>query len=180
MTRFFNKFHIAVSFMSIKLGTLAAVCLIGFSGFIVVCVTLRYVFNAPFVHSDEINHYVVSWVSLLGLAYCLKIQRHITADFVTSKFKRETRQLIDSIGVSVGTIWLVIMAVGGVGLWWRFFTKKTFSYEFLHVELWIPAIGFLLALIALALQGLDECFTKFDFLRWHTAATQNKKEDEEQ
>ena len=178
MRRYLDRFHTVIGSVSTGLGTLAAVCLIGFTAFIVVCVVLRYVFNAPFIHADEINHYAVSWVSLLGLAYCLKVGRHISVDFVTSKFKRKVRQPIAAVAIGLGTVWLVIMAVGGVGLWLRFFTKKTFSYEFLHIELWIPAIGFLIALIALALQGLDECFTAFGSLGQHTGVAENKEEGE--
>jgi len=167
--------------MSTALGTLAAVVLVGLSAFIVVCVVLRYVFNAPFIHTDELVGYLSSWVSLFALAYCLKIHEHIRADIVISKIGGKIRQAIEVVVIGLGTVWLVIMAIGGAGLWLKFVRTRTFSYEFLHVELWIPALPLLVGLSMLALQGVAEWLTKLiDFRSPHNVNTKETAEGKEQ
>jgi len=181
MVRYLKRLCAAIGVMSTALGTLAALFLIGLSGFIVVCVVLRYVFNAPFIHTDELVGYLFSGVSLFALAYCLKIHEHIRADIVISKIGGKIRRATEVIVIGLGTVWLVIMAIGGVGLWLKFVRTRTFSYEFLHVDLWIATLPLLVGLSVLALQGVAEWVTTLtDFRSAHNVSTKDTAEGEEQ
>jgi C4-dicarboxylate transporter DctQ subunit len=163
---YFEKWRDGTGKISGHLGTASALFLIALTAFTVFCVVARYVFNSPYIHSDEISRYIVAWVVLLGMAYCLKTHTHIRLDIVISRFKGRARLLIEVIVIALGIVWLVIMFAGCWQVWLQFFIGKDISsLGFLRTELWIPSLALVVGISLFLLQALVELVTSLrDFL----------------
>ena len=76
-------------------GSWAAVMLSIMAVFIFVCVIMRYVFNMPWLMSDEIVRYLNASGPVLGMALCMKERRHIRVDLIYSHLHGKVRQWLE-------------------------------------------------------------------------------------
>ena len=80
---------------------------------LVVCVVWqvfsRYVLNAPSTMTDEIARFSMIWVGLLGAAYGVGQQRHLSIDLFTMNLKGK-KKLINQIFVNI----CILAFAGGV------------------------------------------------------------------
>ncbi|OKL43798.1 TRAP transporter small permease [Pseudovibrio exalbescens] len=53
----------------------------------------RYVLNAPSTFTDEVARFSMIWVGLLGAAYCVGAQKHLSIDLFTAALSGRSRAL---------------------------------------------------------------------------------------
>ncbi|MEA2016383.1 MAG: TRAP transporter small permease [Actinomycetota bacterium] len=80
------------------LETITAVPLIIMGGAMVVIVFTgtisRYVFNNPFLWTEEASRYLMIWIALVGASIALKRKEHVTMQIVVSKFSPNIQRII--------------------------------------------------------------------------------------
>ena len=119
---------------------IACVCVIILFGLIFVNVFMRYLFESPFEHADELVRYINAWVVFFALAPTLRAGKHIAIVVFTSKLSDRVREKAEALGVLLVVVWVAMFAVGGWMLWGEMFISQERSYGLLEVELWIPGV----------------------------------------
>ncbi len=124
-------------------------------------VILRYVFETPYRHADEIVRFSMAWISYIGMAYTLRVGGHISVDLITSRLPANLRRRVEMIGFIGVTIWIALITYGGWKLWLRLFTSGQRSFGLLEVELWIPGICIIVGLSWFFVEAIIEMFRRF-------------------
>lgn len=88
---------------------------------LVVCVVWqvfsRYVLNAPSTFTDEASRYLMVWVGLLGGAYTVGLQRHLSIDLVSGSLSGRPRYVIEIvINLAILLFAYVVVFQGGIDL----------------------------------------------------------------
>lgn len=91
---------------------------------LVVCVTWqvfsRYVLAAPSTVTDEVARFSMIWVVLLGAAYTVGLQRHLSIDIFTHNLKKRKKYFSGLIiNLSIMVFALAAMVYGGGSLVYR-------------------------------------------------------------
>jgi C4-dicarboxylate transporter, DctQ subunit len=115
-------------------------------GLIFFSVVLRYLFEAPYRHADEIVRFSMAWISYIGMGYTLRKGGHISVDLVTSRLSPNLCRIVEFVGFIAVTIWIALITYAGWKLWLRLFTSGQRSFGLLEVELWIPGICIIVGL----------------------------------
>ncbi|NEU32631.1 TRAP transporter small permease [bacterium LRH843] len=79
-------------------------------------IVLRYVFKAPTIWSEEVARYLYIWLVLLASAVAVRSNRHIRIDFLVNKFKPKTKFVIETIGLVLILIFLVVLLREGISI----------------------------------------------------------------
>jgi TRAP-type C4-dicarboxylate transport system permease small subunit len=58
-------------------------------------VMTRILFNYPLTFTEEVSRYCFLWMVLLGLSFATKYDRHIRITFITDRFPRIARMMVD-------------------------------------------------------------------------------------
>jgi TRAP-type C4-dicarboxylate transport system permease small subunit len=116
---------------------------------LVVCVVWqvfsRYVLNQPSTLTDEMARFSMIWVGLLGAAYTVGAQRHLSIDLFTLEMKGKMRffnQL--TINVAILGFALSVMVIGGLRL-----VDKVFSTGQISPAMELP-MGYVYAVLPLS------------------------------
>jgi TRAP-type C4-dicarboxylate transport system permease small subunit len=116
---------------------------------LVVCVVWqvfsRYVLNQPSTLTDEMARFSMIWVGLLGAAYTVGAQRHLSIDLFTLEMKGKMRffnQL--TINAAILCFALSVMVIGGLRL-----VDKVFSTGQISPAMEIP-MGYVYAVLPLS------------------------------
>jgi C4-dicarboxylate transporter, DctQ subunit len=125
-------------------------------GLIFVNVFLRYLFESPYRHADEIVRFSMAWISYIGMAYTLRVGGHISVDLVTSRLPSGFRRRLEMVGFLAVTIWIALITYAGWKLWIRLFSSGQRSFGLLEVELWIPGICIIVGLSWFFVEALIE------------------------
>jgi len=115
-------------------------------GLIFFSVVLRYLFDAPYRHADEIVRFSMAWISYIGMGYTLRKGGHISVDLVISRLSPNLVRRFEFVGFVAVTVWIALITYSGWKLWLRLFTSGQRSFGLLEVELWIPGICIILGL----------------------------------
>lgn len=78
-------------------------------GIIIVQVAMRYVLGQGSIMLEELQWHIYGIGFLLGLAYCVQVDRHVRVDVLAEKWTPRTRAIIEIIGI---LIFLLPFALG--------------------------------------------------------------------
>lgn len=68
---------------------------------IIVQVAMRYVFGQGSIMLEELQWHIYGMGFLLGLAYCIQVDRHVRIDVLAERWTPRTRAIIEIIGILV-------------------------------------------------------------------------------
>lgn len=88
---------------------------------LVICVVWqvvsRYVLNQPSTFTDELARFLMIWVGLLGAAYTVGVQRHLSIDLFSQSLSPRRQALLTIIINSIIFLFSgLVMVMGGVKL----------------------------------------------------------------
>ena len=152
MKKWYEQYSALVDRASVALGKIAAGLIVGSSGLIVVAVVLRYVFSAPFKHTEELSSYLLVAIVFFGLAYTLKEGGHVRVELIMRMFRPRIRRIMARTTAIVGLVWAVELLVGVATVWYKFLVNGSESYGLLHAPLWIPVTPLVIGAVLLLLQ----------------------------
>jgi TRAP-type C4-dicarboxylate transport system permease small subunit len=92
------------------LALVAGAILLFLTGFIVVDVVLRYVFNAPFSSSKEVTEFAMSLIVFLAIAYCGWTGGHIAVDLFERWLDRPALRFLPAMISFVGAALFAVIA----------------------------------------------------------------------
>ncbi|MDR3439759.1 TRAP transporter large permease subunit [Telmatospirillum sp.] len=72
-------------------------------------VTARYVFDSPFVWSDELASMIFIWLAMLGAAVALRRGEHMRMTAVANKVSPKLRAFLDVVAVAASLAFLIIL-----------------------------------------------------------------------
>lgn len=70
-------------------------------GVIIFQVALRYVLGQGSIMLEELQWHIYGIGFLLGLAYCIQVDRHVRIDVLAERFKPRTRAIIEIAGILI-------------------------------------------------------------------------------
>ncbi len=111
-----------------SLAICAAVIIAGVTLLVGADVILRYLFNSPIEHVLEISEYSLVFVTFLGAAWILKIDKHVKMEGVLNQLSQRTQSLVNFITSILGVIICAIL------FWYGF--QGTLDY--FQRGLWFP------------------------------------------
>ncbi len=77
----------------------------------------RYILASPSTMTDEIARFLMIWISLLGAAYTVGLQRHLSIDLLAEMLDRKNRLRVGLfINVCIFSFSLLVIFYGGFGL----------------------------------------------------------------
>ena len=147
-----QKYRRVVERTSVILGNSAGVGLGIIASFLFVSVMLRYVFNMPWLYSDEVVRYLNASVPVLGMAFCMKEHRHIRVDLVYAHLHGKVRAYYEVIAVWIGVIWCILLCMGAWQYWVGTILTGETTYGYARVRMWVPCLTLVIGTTALLLQ----------------------------
>ena len=144
--RAYAKAEIAIKRISSILAGIAGAVVLWLFVLIFINVLLRYIFNYPFRHTDEILRFSMAWIVYLGFAYTLRSGGHISIDVVTIHLSQRPRKIFKTLSTLAVAIWILMINYGGWKLWLEMFIQKEHSFGLLEIELWIPGLCIIIGL----------------------------------
>jgi len=169
MRKLLHKATWLIDRMSDTLADFGVLILVVLTGLIIYTVIMRYVFNSPYKHGDEIASYMMVGIVFLGLAYTLRTGGHIAVRIVTARLSPRVRSVWQIVLGIIGIIWAGSFAYGCFIQWMRFYTGHTLSIGLLYTPLWLPALAILVGSAMLLLQLISYLVTgeiKEDKSQW--------------
>ena len=103
-------------------------------------VFLRYIFQKPFIHTDELIRYLNAWVAYFSLAYTLRTGGHIAIEALTKMMPNHTRRRVESVGSLLTAGWVVLITYGGWKFWFEMVEIRQRSEGPLEIQMWIPGL----------------------------------------
>ncbi len=83
-------------------------------------VVSRYVLNSPSTMTDEIARFSMIWVALLGAAYTVGLQKHLSIDLFTHQLSGRKKQIsIIIINAIIGFFSTCVLIYGGYRLFYK-------------------------------------------------------------
>ncbi len=100
--------------------------LIPLTGIVFGEVLLRYIFNAPTIWSYELTEYLFGFLSLMGGAYCMRLDIHVRMDFMRDRVSPRRKAILD-VSTSLITIFYlgVLLMEGWIYVWPAVLTLET-------------------------------------------------------
>lgn len=89
----------------------ACALLVATLGLIVLQVVSRYVFNAPFVWTEELARFALLWLTFVAAGFVMARRIHIAVDLVASKLSRTGGIVLDTFAM------LVVITVSAMMAW---------------------------------------------------------------
>ncbi|QGU16729.1 TRAP transporter small permease subunit [Leclercia sp. 119287] len=139
---------------------IAAFCVIVMVA-LVVCVVWqvisRYVLNQPSTLTDELARFLMIWVGLLGAAYTVGAQRHLSIDLLALSLSRPKQALLNLfVNVMIFVFAGLVIVTGGIRL-----ISKTFETAQVSAAMQIP-MGYVY--LILPLSGLVMMFYALNYV----------------
>jgi len=153
-----EKIGHTVDRVSDALGTVSAALILAICGLIAVSVIMRYLFNSPYRHTEEVSSYLLVAVVFFGLAYTLKERGHVRVELVMLRLRPHIRRILARTTAAVGLVWAAVLLVGVTTLWQKYLVHGSESYGLLHVPLWIPVTPLVIGAMTLLIQLVVEVF----------------------
>lgn len=111
-------------------------------------VVLRYFFNISPVWSVEATEYALVYITFLGCAYVLKIDRHAKMDIMLAGLDPRTQHLVSLVTSILGTIVCLVFFLYGVDTTWDHFRMGTRNFTAMQLPrypfLAVIPVGFFL------------------------------------
>lgn len=76
---------------------------------ILVQVTMRYAFRVSFVALEELQWHLYGALIMLGLSYCVTVDRHIRLDLLHRNFSTRRKEIVESLGILFLLLPLVVI-----------------------------------------------------------------------
>lgn len=95
------------------LDTLAVVLFAGMFGVIIMQIVLRYVFNSPFVWTDEAAQYLFVWTSFLGWTMATRKRIHIGINVVVDRLPGTGRRALHALWCATTVAFALILLFVG-------------------------------------------------------------------
>lgn len=120
---------------------------------LVICVTWqvfsRYVLQIPSTMTDEIARFSMIWVGLLGAAYTVGLQKHLSIDLFTHNLSHRKKAISNIfINLCIITFAIGVMIFGGITLVSNVYTSGQVSpsmqMPMAYVYIALPLSGFLM------------------------------------
>ena len=125
---------------SMVAGWIAGFGVISLFVLIFINVFLRYIFQAPFIHTDELIRYLNAWVAYFSLAYTLRTGGHIAIEAVTKMMPYPIRRRVESVGALLTAGWVILITYGGWKFWFEMVEIRQRSEGPLEIQMWIPGL----------------------------------------
>ena len=113
---------------------------------ILINVSQRYIFNAPYKHADEIVRFTMAWIVYFGLGYTLRSGDHIAADILVCRLSPSLQAKFRIAAAGFCALWIALLTYGGYKYWIQLFQTKQRSFGLLELELWIPGVCMVIGL----------------------------------
>jgi len=114
-------------------------------------VFMRYVINRPPIFVEQVSGHLLVALSFCGMAYVLKIRRHITIDIVVRRLSQRSQYLLEVLSLITCLCYCGLLAWMGVRLVLSSWEIKAFPYGPLMVPLVIPQSGMAIGLVLLVI-----------------------------
>lgn len=111
MARFLQKlsaFYVGVLFLS----------LVVIIGCVILQVVSRYIFNRPFIWTEEISLFAFCWFTFLGSAACSYEKSHLEVDYFYNRMKPRIKLSMDIV------IQIVVVVLSGIMIYVSIHTMK--------------------------------------------------------
>lgn len=128
--------------INIVLASFAGIIIISTMLGITFDVTNRFLFNESQTGLIELTEYGLLYITFLGAAWVLKLEGHVSLDFVLARLKPRSRALANFITSIIGLALCLIVAWYGVKVTWDHFHVAVFE----SVVLGIPDAYVLIAI----------------------------------
>lgn len=157
MMNYFDMFSKRIVRVSNVLGSIVIVCM---TLIVTVDVLLRNLTGFSILIATEVSSYLLVALSMIGLAYTERMEKHIDIDLITKKLPLNTQKKLNLV-VSVMSIlfitWLIYITMCPVI---KHFAQNTRSVTILRVPMWITyflvPIGFTMQLIVMVNKFLKD------------------------
>lgn len=114
-------------------------------------VCLRFLFNAPLLGITEITEYMMLYTCMLGAAWLLRSDGHVSIDIVTNLLPGKTRKGLFVVTALICAVTCAYITCWGAVTTWDHFERGIKDFKILEIPKWtflvsIP-IGFMLLTI---------------------------------
>ncbi|WP_028324212.1 TRAP transporter small permease subunit [Desulfatirhabdium butyrativorans] len=128
-------------------------------------VVSRYIFNAPTRWSNEISQYVLVAIVMLGGAYCLADNEHVSVDIFYRNFTQKTRDIVDMLTCLVVLCFVCAMVWKGADASYDALVQMKRSQTILELPLFPSMVMVPIGATLLGLQSLVRAIQAFERLR---------------
>ena len=147
--RFFDRFIAWLGYVGIGMG---AVSVVAMTMLITLNVIMRYIFKNPLRSIEEYSAYLLVLLVFMGLAYAMRLERHINVEVVVRRLPKRVR---DSLEVIISLVGLALMGVYFRFAWELFMDSLQHGVRSINVSgtpMWIPQMFVWLGLLFLCLE----------------------------
>ncbi|MFC1870853.1 TRAP transporter small permease subunit [Chloroflexota bacterium] len=119
-------------------------------------VIARYVFNAPTIWAHETTTFLFGALSILGIAYTLKVNGHINVDIIHKRFSPRARAIVDIVTSLLFFSFCSVLLWKGFEMAWsslivlEFSARTPWEPPIYPIKMTMPIAAFLLLLQGLA------------------------------
>lgn len=137
-------------------GYLAGITVFGLTLLIAAAVFSRRVLGSPLLAVDEVSGYLLLAIVFLGLAHTMKAGGHIRADIVLDHVPSGVRGGLEMLATLLALLFALAFLAGNWGLVAEFYARRTLSFKYLQIPLWIPGSLLVVGVALLVLQLLAQ------------------------
>jgi C4-dicarboxylate transporter DctQ subunit len=105
MKRILAFFDILLDFTPLLTGGIIIIMMLGVS----VNVVLRYIFSQPIVGLEEITEYLLLFITLIGAAWLLRENGHVSVDILLDRLNRRQKAFLSTINSLMGAFICAIL-----------------------------------------------------------------------
>ena len=99
-------------------------------------VCLRFFFNAPLLGITEVTEYMMLWTCMLGAAWLLRMDGHVSIDIVTNLLASKPRKGLYILSALVCAATCAFITYWGAVTTWDHFTRGIRDFKVLEIPKW--------------------------------------------
>jgi C4-dicarboxylate transporter, DctQ subunit len=117
-------------------------------------VCLRYFFNAPLLGITEITEYMMLWTCMLGAAWLLRVDGHVSIDIITNLVPGKPRKGLYIVSVLACAATCAFITYWGAVTTWDHFARGIRDFKVLEIPKWTFLVSIPLGFTLLAIEFL--------------------------
>lgn len=153
-TKFSALFDRLVDLFAVVSGIfmVAAMLAVGFE------VATRYFLNRPMTWVIEATQYALVFITFLGAAWVLRVDGHVTMDYVVSRLSLRLQNLINVTTYIICALLCLVISVYGVIVTWDYYQTNYLNEGSVRIPAWLLSVVIPVGFIMFFIQFLKKVY----------------------